>query len=209
VPYHITAELVRGVFASMATEALLIVQAEAAEKLTGAARETRTALLRKPWWQIEVLRRLERSDFVPAPAVDSVLLRLHRREQPLVPRHMRRRYEDFVLAAFGSRRQRARDALRQLFTERQLVRLMHDLRIPRDARASQISFPQWLALFRFHTGSRIGRGGDPQPRRCGRSCCCLLSDVCCKRGESHAPYRNMSRSASRTSSALVASSDAV
>lgn len=192
VPYGITADVLRWALAGTATEALLIVQAEAAAKIAGVPRETRSALLRKPWWQAEIVRRFDPCDFVPAPAVESALLRLRRRDESLVPERLRGRYEEFVTRAFGSRRQRARDALRLMFTERQLVRLMRDLRIPRDARPSEIAFPQWLALFRFHAGSRIGR------------------DPCADRPRwRRVVYRKRSRSASRTIPALVASSEGV
>lgn len=179
VPYAITSALVRRLLASGATDAHLIVQREAAEKLTGRPATTLTSLLREPWFEIRVVRALRREDFRPPPSVDSVMLRVHRREAPLVRSREAQVYREFVLRTFGTRRQHARDALRLAFTERQMVRLMRDLGIDRDARPSQIAFPQWLAMFRFHAHGRLA--GAP---RCGR-------------------YRNMSRSAGRISSLIA------
>lgn len=179
VPYAITSALVRRVLDSAATDAYLILQREAAEKLAGLPSATLTSLLRQPWFDIEITRELRRADFDPPPSVESALLRVHRRETPLVPASEARAYRQFVLQTFGTRRQRARDALRLAFTERQLVRLMRELGIERDARPSQITFPQWLAMFRFHAHGRLA--GAP---KCVR-------------------YRNMSRSAGRISSAVV------
>ena len=179
VPYAITSALVRRVFASGASDAHLIVQREAAEKLTGRPATTLTSLLSEPWFEMEIVRALRREDFRPPPSVESVLLRIHRRDAPLVRSREAQAYREFVLRTFGARRQRARDALRLALTERQMVRLMRDLGIGRDARPSQIAFPQWLAMFRFHAHGRLS--GAP---RCGR-------------------YRNMSRSAGRISSLIA------
>jgi 23S rRNA (adenine-N6)-dimethyltransferase len=165
VPYHITADVVRSVVTSAATEALLIVQREAAEKFAGTPSESLFSLLHKPSFEISMGRAFERTDFDPPPSVESVLLRLHRRASPLLEPREATEYDAFVRASFGRRRQRARDALRRHFTERQLVRLMHDLRIPRDARPSEINVAQWLALFRFAQRLRLDawpRGRTPR-----------------------------------------------
>ncbi len=165
VPYHITADVVRGVLTSAATDAALILQREAAQKFAGVPAESLVSLLHKPSFEITIGRAFERTDFDPAPSVESVLLRVHRRASPLLERREAAAYGSFILGSFGTRRQRARDALRLHFTERQLVRLMHDLRIPRNARPSEITFTQWLALFRFARRLRLDawpRGRTPR-----------------------------------------------
>jgi 23S rRNA (adenine-N6)-dimethyltransferase len=170
VPYNITAALVRRTVESRATDAFLIVQREAAEKFAGVPAESLFSLLHKPSFELTIGRAFTRTDFEPAPAVESVLLRIQRRDVPLLDARERAGYRAFVLASFGTRRQRARDALRLRFTEPQIVRLMHELRIARDARPSEISFPQWLALFRFQARTRCDawpRGRTPRAPAAG------------------------------------------
>lgn len=147
VPYGITSAVVRRVLASAATDALLIVQREAARKFAGDPSETLFSLLHKPWHEITIERALLRSDFVPQPSVESALLRVRRRERPLVAPAEAADYRAFVRDRFGAPTMRA--ALGGRFTWRQIARLSRDLRFSRDARPPQLTFPQWLALFRF------------------------------------------------------------
>ncbi len=147
VPYGITSAVVRRVLESAATDALLIVQREAAWKFAGHPSETLFSLLHKPWYQITIARTLRRSDFAPPPSVESALLRVHRRARPLVAPAEAADYRAFVRDCFGAPTMRA--ALGGRFTWRQIARLSRDLRFSRDARPSRLTFPQWLALFRF------------------------------------------------------------
>jgi len=163
VPFGITAALIDKLLgASRPPEhSLLVVQREAAERFTGRPRQTRIALLHNPWFDFTVEHSFRRDDFIPAPSVDCTLMRIARRPRPLVPRSLRTEYLEFINAAFGTRRQQARDALRGYFTERQIVRLARDLGFGRNARPSEIGFEAWLGLFRFHVQGRLGRA----PRR--------------------------------------------
>ncbi|MHB8516450.1 MAG: rRNA adenine N-6-methyltransferase family protein, partial [Dehalococcoidia bacterium] len=130
-----------------ATDAFLIVQREAAQKFAGVPTETLFSLLHKPWHEITIERAFRRTDFVPQPSVESALLRVRRRERPLVARGEAADYRAFVGSGFGA--PSMREALGERFTWRQIARLSRDLRFSRDARPPQLTFPQWLALFRF------------------------------------------------------------
>lgn len=74
----------------------LIVQQEVARKRSA---EPPTSLLSKswaPWWTFELGRRIPASAFRPVPSVDAALLRISRREPPLLPVDMAFAYGDFV-----------------------------------------------------------------------------------------------------------------
>jgi 23S rRNA (adenine-N6)-dimethyltransferase len=160
VPFGITAALIRRLLdaPNPPEQALLVVQHEAAERFTGRPAETRVSLLHKPWFDLQVTHCFDRDDFTPPPSVECVLLEITRRERPLIPTALAPSYRRFILDAFGARRQEARDALRLLFTERQLVRFARDYNFARHARPSEIPFEAWLAMFRFHTHGRLASG---------------------------------------------------
>ena len=71
IPFDKTLEIVRCLAESRAPpeDTYLIVRREDAERIVGHpfARESRTSLLLKPWWHIEIVRELRRSDFDPKP----------------------------------------------------------------------------------------------------------------------------------------------
>lgn len=161
VPYAITAALMRKLLhaARPPDEAVLIVQREAAQKFAGAPRETLFSLLHKPWFEIEVIRALRRSDFAPPPRVQSDVLRIRRRAEPLVDRGSTVAYEAFLGATFGHGAGDVSRALRTQLTATQVRRLGRDLRFAPHASTSQLTFAQWLAVFRFVEHECLGH--DP------------------------------------------------
>ena len=153
IPFSRTAAIVRRLVdgPSPPKDAYLVVQREAAERFAGRpyAPETLPSLLLKPWWQVEIIRRLRRTDFDPPPDVDSVVLWLARRARALVDPSQRADYRRFVSASFGRRGRTVGRCLRSEFTRRQLHRLSDDLRFDLSTPPSGLTFDQWLGLFRF------------------------------------------------------------
>lgn len=161
VPYAITAALVRKLLhaARPPDEALLIVQREAAQKFSGTPRETLFSLLHKPWFAIEIVASVQRRDFSPPPRVHSALLSIRHRDVPLVAGGSGPVYRSFISGAFGHGAPEVSHALRRYLTPRQVYRLGRDLGFARDARASQLTFDQWLGIFRFVEHECLGH--DP------------------------------------------------
>src|SRR5690606_32341840 len=96
VPFARTAEIVRRLTEadSPPDDSTLNVQLEAAQRFAGSpvAAESLASLRLKPWWHLEVARRLGRRDFEPPPAVDAAMLWLARRPRPLVDAEAARLY---------------------------------------------------------------------------------------------------------------------
>ena len=161
VPYAITAALVRKLLhaARPPGEALLIVQREAAQKFAGTPRETLFSLLWKPYYEIAIACAVPRRDFVPPPRVQSALLRLHRRDLPLVAANSASAYRSFVTKAFTHGAPEVSHALRRYLTPRQVYRLGRDLGFAAHGPASQLTFDQWLGIFRFVEHECLGH--DP------------------------------------------------
>ena len=155
IPYNRTAAIVRRLAdgSPPPEDAYLVVQREAAERFAGRpfAPETLASLLLKPRWQVEIVRRLRRTDFEPPPRVDSVVLWLARRTRPLVEQSAASGYQAFVEACFGRSGQTVGRCLRSAFTRHQIRRLSRDLGFDPSAPPSGLSFDQWLGLFRFRT----------------------------------------------------------
>lgn len=154
IPFSRTAEIIRRLVEgpSAPTDAFLVTQREAAHRFAGSphAPESLCSLLLKPQWQVEIVRHLRRTDFEPPPRVDTAVLWLARRMRPLIRREQRARYRHFVDACFGRRGNTVRQCLRWTFSSSQIRRLSTDLRFPIDTPPSQLTFDQWLGLFRFY-----------------------------------------------------------
>jgi 23S rRNA (adenine-N6)-dimethyltransferase len=150
IPYSITASLVRKIlYAPPApSEAYLILQKEPARKFAGLPRETLFSLRAKPFFEFQIVAGLRRTDFDPAPDVDSVLLHIARRRAPVLRKEDAALYREFVRYGFGRWKRHLRSAFEPVFTYKQWKRLSRDLHFPLNATPTELTFEQWLGLFK-------------------------------------------------------------
>ncbi|MDZ4228762.1 MAG: 23S ribosomal RNA methyltransferase Erm [Patescibacteria group bacterium] len=148
IPFNLTAEIVRKLLASPGlTEAYLVVQKEAGGKFSGIPKETQFSILNKPWFEFEVVRAFKKTDFVPVPSVDTVLLKITKRQKPLVAVAAKNDYSSLVQLGFNRWRANLGKNLKQVLTYKQWQRLAHDLKFPVRALPTDLTFDQWLGIF--------------------------------------------------------------
>ena len=160
IPYNITAQILRKILyeRSNLNEAFLILQKEAAKKYSGCPKETLCSILAKPFFEFQIVAQLKRTDFSPIPNVDSVLLSIKRRTRPLIEPQDVAPYRVFVQYGFGRWKPNLKLAFKNVFTYKQWKRLARDLDFPLNATPTELSFEQWLELYRAFTRSRSVRG---------------------------------------------------
>ncbi len=149
IPFTITTAIVaRLTLADHPPEdAYLAMQQEAAGRFLGKPRESLYSVLLKPWFELELVHRFRRQDFVPEPRVDIVMVRLHKRGPPLVSRAERQCFHDFVVYGFTTWRPTLGDILKGVFSGRQLTHIHRTLGLGLDATPTALTFEQWLSLF--------------------------------------------------------------
>ena len=150
IPYNITAQILRKLLCERSSldEGYLILQKEAAQKFSGSPRETLVSILAKPFFEFQILCRLRRTDFRPVPNVDSVLLSIKRRERALLLTQDVAGFRDFVRYGFGSWKPNLRLAYKHVFTYKRWKHLARELGFPLNATPTELSFEQWLELYR-------------------------------------------------------------
>lgn len=150
IPYNSTAQILRKIVyeRSKLSEAYLILQKEAAKKFSGSARETLFSIRVKPFFEFQILSQLRCTDFWPVPHVDSVFLSIRRRPRPLIAAQDVAPYREFVQYGFGRWKPNLRLALKNVFTYKQWKRLARELDFPLNATPTELSFEQWLGLYR-------------------------------------------------------------
>ncbi len=149
IPYRATAAIVGKLTTGTAPPAdcYLVVQREAADRFMGRPTGTLAAIRIAPWFEASIAHRFRRSDFRPAPAVESVLLRLERRPAPLVPDDRRERYEAFVTAAFGAWQPSVGAALHRLLPSRAAAEVALALPGSMRKRPAEVLPVEWVAMF--------------------------------------------------------------
>jgi 23S rRNA (adenine-N6)-dimethyltransferase len=166
IPYNQTAQILHTILheRSKLDEAFLILQKEAAQKFSGSPRETLCSILAKPFFEFQIRTRLKRTDFRPVPNVDSVLLSIKRRRRALLTSEEVAPFRDFVQYGFKRWKPNLRLAYKHVVTYKQWKRLARDVGFPLNATPTELSFEQWLDLYR--TCMKSVRNPTPEVKLC-------------------------------------------
>jgi 23S rRNA (adenine-N6)-dimethyltransferase len=124
----------------------VIVQWEFAEKHAAVWPATLRSTYWRAWYDISIVRRLDRTAFAPPPSVDAAVVRFTRRKRPLVPCDLDQAYWAFVAGAYDLRGP-IRGGLHPLLSPLQVKRLAPVLGFASDARARDVDAGQWARLF--------------------------------------------------------------
>ena len=149
IPFNITTAIVTKLTSARypPEDAYLVMQREAADRFLGRPRESLYSVLLKPWFEIQMVHRFRRSDFMPAPRVDVVMLRLRKRGPPLIRHADRQSFRDFVVYGFTTWQPTLGHIFKGIFTRNQLQRMRKELDIDLDATPTSLTFEEWLSVF--------------------------------------------------------------
>lgn len=138
IPFNLSAQVVRKFTETdnPPTSMYLITQKQFARKLVPGSDHFTSQLAAQigPWFGAKIRKPLRKTDFTPPPAVDTVLLEIKRREEPLLPRNDASHYRQFIEESFASQPFFAR-------TPRANAGISPELR------PSQLSLEQWSRLY--------------------------------------------------------------
>lgn len=147
-PFDITSQIITKLLdaARPPDDTFLIVQREAAGRYCGVPHETLVGLLLKPFFAPSIAHRFHPGDFVPAPSVEVVMLRLRKRGPPLVDPGLAQAYRDLVVSGLTAWMPTISESLAQSFGPRATRRLLHDAAVDTTLRPAQVPFESWLRL---------------------------------------------------------------
>jgi 23S rRNA (adenine-N6)-dimethyltransferase len=126
----------------------VIVQWEFAEKHAAVWPTTLRSAYWRAWFEVDIAARLARTVFSPVPGVDAAVLRIVRRDGPLVALDAHDAYWRFLERAFEARAPLTQ-ALRGRVTPRELRRLGPVLGFDAAALPWDLDARQWALLFGF------------------------------------------------------------
>ena len=151
IPFNITAPIIKRLTEAEypPEDSYLFVQNESADKFCGVSKETQASLLLKPWFDLSIVYRFKKNDFRPIPNVDIVLLRIQKRNEPLVALNDAQLFKDFVVYSFNQWKPTLKEGLKGIFSDIQYTRLSNDLKFSTKSKPTDLTFSQWLGLFNF------------------------------------------------------------
>lgn len=164
IPFAIEGRIVRKLLESRHApeDCYLVVRDALAERLSGLPHHNQFSLKYQPWFAFSIDHRFRRGDFVPQPRVESVLWRVKKREQALLPEDERARYHRFIETAFAQG-QPLKRGLGASMPRGTLRRMLAALGIDPECKPGYLSLEQWLALYRRAHAGATAR--DPRSRR--------------------------------------------
>jgi len=149
LPYNIATALITRLLEQSESigEMVFMVQKEVARRLAAGPDDSaygRLSVLVQTVAEVEHLFDVPPEAFNPPPKVDSSIIRLTPREEPLVPPEERARFERLVTAAFAQRRKTLRNNLKPLMP----ASTIEASGVDPSLRAQALDIPAFLALAR-------------------------------------------------------------
>lgn len=151
VPYYITSKIIQVLSETTNPPVLsvLLVQKEVAERLAAEPGEhSLLSIAAQVYHEVSLGVLVPAEYFTPPPKVDSQVVILRRRGQPLVPVDQQKAFFRLVKSGFVERRKKLRSSLAgSLYISKTDVETMlENANIPADARAQELSIEQWMRL---------------------------------------------------------------
>lgn len=151
IPYARTAAIVRKLALGPRPprNAYFIMEAAAARRFLGQpfGEESAFSLMLKFRFDTSVLSWLDPREFSPPSSVNSVLLRLSRRNHAFTLNSKVRDFDRFAKSVFGSNQRASRSIVHTHLTRAQARTLTNELGFPESVSPSNIAFEHWLTLF--------------------------------------------------------------
>lgn len=152
IPYYLTSNLIRVLSETINPPAVaaLLVQKEVAERV--AAKPGAMSILSvtaQYYWDVSIGREVPAELFTPPPKVDSQILVLHRRPEPLYPNIDTTVFFRLVKAGFSQKRKTLQNSLSGglHISREEATSLLAAANIEPTARAQTLSMEQWHALY--------------------------------------------------------------
>jgi len=148
IPYRVTTAIVTKLTSGLAppTDTYLTVQREAAAKVAGLNGESMMSISMKPWFDVTIEHEFRRRDFVPRPSVESVLMRLRRRDTPAISWRDRERFVHLVEATFSAWQPTIEQAVFRLLPNSVAREVRRRLGSSLALRPSAASIHEWIDL---------------------------------------------------------------
>jgi 16S rRNA (adenine1518-N6/adenine1519-N6)-dimethyltransferase len=160
IPYYLTSNLIRVISESINQPAVaaLLVQKEVAERVAaGPGEMSLLSVSAQFYWDVSTGREVTAELFTPPPKVDSQILILKRRAEPLFAGVDIQAFFQIVKAGFSSRRKTLLNSLSGglRITKDQAGELLAGAGIDAKLRPQSLSLPHWHALYKIAKSQKI------------------------------------------------------
>lgn len=154
IPFNITSDIIKKLTSvdNPPSDTYLFVQKDAANRYIGKPnyKNTLVSMILKPWFETKIVHLFSKNDFAPVPNIDIVLLRIRKRDNPLLPLSEKQRFERFINYSFSVYKPTLKLGLRKVFSNLQFKLLAQEYQISLDSTPTDLTLEQWIGLFKFY-----------------------------------------------------------
>ena len=159
IPYYLSSHLLRLISETKnpPVQASLLLQKEVTERVCAKPGQMSTlSVTTQMYFEATPGMVVRAGLFTPPPKVDSQLLILNKREQPLFGNNDPKVLFRLVKAGFGERRKKLRSSLSSglYINKTQAEKLLNEARIDSNLRAQNLSLDDWLNLFKSWSATK-------------------------------------------------------
>jgi 23S rRNA (adenine-N6)-dimethyltransferase len=150
IPYGITSDILKSLMFKNVHHfggGALIMQQEAAQKLTSAKVFNPFVVFYRTFFEIKAMYEISPGSFMPPPGVNSVLVHIARKESNRVRVEFKEKYLDFLFYVLQKPELTALTVLKKLFRKRQVRSISAKYCINLDHQVAHLSPLQWSVCF--------------------------------------------------------------
>lgn len=157
VPYYITSPIIRLLMESKnpPTQSVLLIQKEVAERIAAKPGDMSILALSVQYYaDVELVAEVPRDKFYPIPNVDSMVIKIIRKEHPAFEADTNKLFR-LIKAGFGEKRKQLRNSLSGglHITTDEAAELIGAAGLKETARAQELSLDEWKNLYDVAMGT--------------------------------------------------------
>lgn len=154
IPFNITSAVIKKLTEATnpPVDTYLILQKEAAKKFIGKPfdnKNSQLATLLKPWFDMTIVHNFDKNDFFPRPMVDIVLMRIEKRNNPLINIKDKPLYDDFVVYTYNQFQPNIVEGLSTVIGRDNMTKLTKQYGFNPHSKPSEVDYTTWQNIFDF------------------------------------------------------------
>lgn len=150
IPYSITTPIMKMLLSNPANSfqsGVIVMEKGAAKRFTSKTIKDPYVLAWRMWFDISYVKGIAKENFSPPPKVDSAMIKIMRRKEPLIPNKDYFAFLGLIEYAFRKAYAPIDVALQGIFSAPQLKRLRRNLNIKIETPIGTLNETQWTIIF--------------------------------------------------------------
>lgn len=152
IPFSIEGKIIRKLVDAKnpPEDCYLVVRKDLAERLSAKYRNNQFFIKHAPWFDFSIHYYFKRSDFIPKPSMECVMLRIQKKQTPLLNWKERKTWDTFIERGYGNGLELYKN-LKYEIRKKSLQEMYNKLGLSMNAKPGDLSINHWLEAYKICT----------------------------------------------------------